>query len=224
VFFADARLPATQTLKLPNVASESGSGIVSMPSAILGYVVPPQTSKLQATVAATMPVTFALSYITGDPLLSPVASGPGVKGSEGGGLAHLTFTAPEVSQGLWTVTPAEIGPYPAGGEAAGSANVSFSAVTQEFDKTITASTGDAWADLTSQSGGSFSPVYLAPGACGAINVNIAPTARVGTVVSGTLYLDDYALGSEISDTQLPQLVVPGGDELVAIPYRYKVAA
>ena len=68
--------------------------------------------------------------------------------------------------------------------------------------------------------------YAAPSECGpypasapagsaTIDVTITPSAAAGAVVSGDLYVDDYASGVPPGD----QL---SGNELAAIPYEYTV--
>ena len=111
----------------------------------------------------------------------------------------------------------------------------MSAATQPFDTTVTSSTGDFWEETNLVTSSSLSPLYLTPHgsgsmACGKITVTIKPTAAPGTVVSGTLYLNDFVLGSSInpSTTFIPSNfglgIIPGGDQLLAIPYEYKVSA
>lgn len=76
---------------------------------------------------------------------------------------------------------------------------------------MTGSTGDYWLK-SSNSGASAAGLSLAPGAGGQITVSFTPSAStpVGTVVSGTLYVDDY-----FTDNQ-------SGDQLAAVPYTYTV--
>jgi hypothetical protein len=83
--------------------------------------------------------------------------------------------------------------------------------TLGFDTSVTGSTGDYWLKAIS-SGASAAGLGLAPGAGGQIDVSFTPSAStpVGTVVSGTLYIDDY-----LSDLQ-------SGDQLAAVPYTYTV--
>ena len=128
--------------------------------------------------------------------------------------ASLTLTGqPEVSPGLWLVNPDETGPYPAGGAPADTASTSLSAVTQAFDPTVGTDTDDFW-----QVGFAFTNfLYLQPGQSGSISVAISPTAGPGTLVSGDLYIDDFALGSFFAFQPLPN-----ADELAAIPYTYKI--
>ena len=61
----------------------------------------------------------------------------------------------------------------------------------------------------------FNPLQPAPGQSGTINVTINVTftpqaAQVGTTVNGFLYIDTFNLG------------LLTGDEVVRIPYSYKV--
>jgi hypothetical protein len=63
----------------------------------------------------------------------------------------------------------------------------------------------------------FDPVYVAPGASATIAVDVAPTNAPGTEVTGTLYVDDYVLGSTFFDGPV------NSDELAAIPYSYVVS-
>jgi hypothetical protein len=76
---------------------------------------------------------------------------------------------------------------------------------------VTGSTGDYWL-RSINSGASAAGLSLAPGAGGQINVSFTPSAStpVGTVVSGTLYVDDY-----FDDLQ-------SCDQLAAVPYTYTV--
>ncbi len=73
---------------------------------------------------------------------------------------------------------------------------------------MSSSTGNLW----DGSLGDF--LYLMPGQSGTVEVDISPTGAPGTVVSGTLYVDDLALGS------LAGVGITDGDEIAAIPYQY----
>jgi len=79
-----------------------------------------------------------------------------------------------------------------------------------FDTAMSADSGDAWPILTFGTG-SFSPLVLAPGRSGTINVTITPDpTKVGQVVSGFVYIDTF------------HPVVATGDEVVRLEYTYKV--
>jgi hypothetical protein len=60
-----------------------------------------------------------------------------------------------------------------------------------------------------------SPIVIAPGASVTINVTITPSAASGTVVKGTLYVDDVLAA-------IPPYSQLSGDELGALPYEYTV--
>ncbi len=154
-------------------------------------------------------MTFDISYFPGDPDLSPNIASPGTTSSFGAGSASLTYTQePEVSPGIWVINPDEVGPYPASGIPTDAASATFSAVTEAFDRAVSSSTGNLW-------DGSLSDfLYLLPGQSGTIEVDVSPAGTPGTVVSGTLYVDDLTLGSlaGVADTD--------GDEIAAIPYQY----
>jgi subtilisin family serine protease len=216
-FFVDPRLNnQTEALNLPNQnpTVTATSFTIPLPGGLPMpyYLVPTHTTQLQASVSSAdgvTPVTFDMEYFAGDPDLSPPVPSPGTTGSLGPGSASLTFTQnPEVTPGLWYINPDEIGPYPASGIPTDPASASLSAVTERFDPAVTSSTGNLW------DGSLGSPLYLLPGQSGTVEVDIAPTGASGTVVSGTLYVDDFSLG-EISGLGLPT-----GDELAAIPYQY----
>ena len=216
-FFVDPRLDnQTETVNLPNQnpAVTSTSFTIPLPAGLSFpyYLVPTHTTQLQASVSSadgSTPVTFDFEYFPGDPWLSPAVASPGVTGTFGPGSASLTYTqSPEVSPGLWYINPDELGPYPPSGIPTDAASANLSAVTEAFDPAVTSSTGNLW-------DGSLSGfLYLLPGQSGTIEVDISPTGTPGTVVSGTLYVDDLTLGSFSGAAN------PDGDELAAIPYQY----
>jgi hypothetical protein len=217
-FFADPRLPSTETLPLADVGGDNGTLDLPLPAGafVPVYVVPTHTSQLQAGLTGSLPVTFDLSYFPGDPDISPAVDSAVSSGSQSGDSASLTLTEPEVSPGLWALIPDEIGPYPTSGAPPGTASASASAVTQAFDPTVDSSTGDFWSAFNGVTP-DFAPVYVAPGATGTITVALTPSAAPGTHVTGTLYVDDYVLASLYNGAD------NNGDELAALPYSYTVA-
>jgi hypothetical protein len=82
--------------------------------------------------------------------------------------------------------------------------------TEQFDPAVTSSTGDIWLNAVNASAPPPTPVTIAPGRSGVIIVAIKPTGSKGSVVKGSLYVDDF------SNT------MQSGDELIGIPYSYKV--
>jgi len=212
-FFIDPRLDTTQSITLDPA---SGSGTVSLPMTgdFPTWFVPTETSGLSVTQTSTLPAMFDFSPYPGDPDLASASSGPGplcsTTESASYGPSGGTVTA-----GLWDGGPSECGPYPAAAPT-GSATISMTAQTKAFDPAVTSAPGDIWLLATNPST-SFSPVTINPGRSATIDVTITPSAAVGAVVSGDLYVDDYASG-----------VPPGGqltgDELAAIPYEYTVGS
>lgn len=81
---------------------------------------------------------------------------------------------------------------------------------------MTSTTGDAEALATDPSA-AVNAVTLPPGASATVDVTITPSAAAGTVVTGTLYVDDYA-----SDVQ--PYGQAAGDEVRALPYEYTVGS
>jgi hypothetical protein len=61
----------------------------------------------------------------------------------------------------------------------------------------------------------FSPVVINPGETVTVNVTITPAGPSGTVVQGTLYVDDYV-------SAVPPYGQVAGDELAGFPYSYTI--
>ena len=219
-FFVDPRLDQNETINLPDQNFPALEADLKLPLAdglsYPYYFVPSQTSQLQASISSTAPVTFDLAYFEGDPDISPgVTNQPGASGSTNELSANVTFSEPEVSPGLWLLNPDEIGPFPASGAPSVMASASLSAVTQAFDPWMKSSTGDMWSVYNGLSSG-FVPAVLQPGQTATITVTAAPTGPPGTRVTGTLFVDDYALDSGYINGLVES------DELAAIPYSYTV--
>ena len=138
-------------------------------------------------------------------------------GGINGDNANVTLNEPEVSPGLWLINPAEEGPFRASGAPAVTASANLNAVTQTFDPSMTSSTGDMWSNFNGLSSTPFDAVYLAPGASATITVSVTPTDPPGTPISGTLYVDDYTLGTPFVSGLIES------DELAAIPYSYSIS-
>ncbi len=90
----------------------------------------------------------------------------------------------------------------------------MSATTEAFDAAVASSTGDL--ELASiNPATTFSPVVINPGQSATITVTITPSGSSGTVVSGTLFVDDFL-------TNVPPFGQQGADELTGIPYTYTI--
>ncbi len=171
---------------------------------------PTETSQISESLTGSAPVDFDSSYFPGDPDLEGIQSGDS---------ASVSFSAPEVSPGLWSLNPSEIGPYnTTTGAPTVTAAASFSAVTKAFDSTVSSSSGDLWPSLEGLPGGALSPVYIPAGGSATITVQITPNGASGSTDAGTLYVDDLTIagffGLGFGD--------PNGDEIIAIPYSYKI--
>jgi hypothetical protein len=83
-----------------------------------------------------------------------------------------------------------------------------------FDPAVTSAGGDLWL-LAVNPAAAFSPVTVNPGATVTIPVTIAPKGAAGTVVSGTLYVDDYV-------SAVPPYSLTSGDQMAAFPYEYTI--
>ncbi len=106
--------------------------------------------------------------------------------------------------------PEPTGPYGATGTPSGvSVNLAAVANTNPFDSAVSADTGDVWAQSV-EATAPYSPLTLAPGGKGKINLTFTPTAPKGTVVRGFIDVDTF------------NLVSLGGDQVTRIPYAYRV--
>jgi hypothetical protein len=216
-YFVDPRENAEVTLALPNQnpgVADATNMTLPLPLPASGppfpyYFVPTETSQISESLTGSAPVDFDSSYFPGD---------PDIEGIQSGDSASVTFSDPEVSPGLWSLNPSEIGPYnTTTGAPAVTASASFSAVTKAFDPAVTSSTGDLWPVLEGASG-TVSPVYIPAGGSATITVQITPNGASGSNQAGTLYVDDLTIagffGLGFGD--------PNGDELAAIPYSYTI--
>ena len=211
-FFIDARLNAALSLPLVSQFGLASNYQYPLPlnSYYPLYLVPTETSSVQVTASANLPIEFDYSpYTGGDPdLFAPPTTTNNAAGS-------YTPAGGTVSPGLWQAILSEIGPYSSAAPA-GLATASMTATTKAFDPAVTSPTGDLWLtafDLAA--GSSFNPVTINPGASATINVTITPAGSSGTVVRGALYVNDYL-------SSVPPYAQLTGDELAAIPYAYTI--
>ncbi|HEY4702074.1 MAG TPA: hypothetical protein VIH64_09305, partial [Streptosporangiaceae bacterium] len=90
----------------------------------------------------------------------------------------------------------------------------------------TSAAGDPYAIGFTDQAPTGTPVTVAPGQSGGINVTITPTGKSGTVVHGVIYLVTSALNSlaTIGGAISGELgaVDTSGDVLAAVPYTYTV--
>jgi len=209
-FFIDPRLDSDTSLTLASLTGTSFTLPPTGPPA--EWMVPTETSGIQVTQSSTVPGMFDLGPVVGDPDLASVGTTPGSLCSTSEYSADFP-SGGTVAAGIWYAQPTECGPY-AAPVPSGTATVNATVTTKAFDPAVTSPTGDLW---TAAETGAFSvkPVVIAPGASATIDVTITPSAAAGTVVRGTLYVDDELAG-------IPPYGQFSGDEISALPYEYKV--
>jgi hypothetical protein len=213
LYFADARLRAQTDVALAPQASPLCS-TTSVPGGCIQFFVPTQVSHIEFFAQSTVPINMDVAPNSGLFLVGVPFNATGAPDlfarTVGPDTVEASLKVPEVPFGAWEAYPALVGPFgPAGASPAPIAAAAL-AHMQPFDSTVSASSGDLWADLTFGTN-TFNPLTLAAGASGTINVTITPPNQAGAKVSGYLYIDTFNPN------------VTTGDEVVRIPYRYTVA-
>jgi hypothetical protein len=217
--FTDGRLDTATSQTLAVVSPTTATVPLPMTGTTYGptWLVPTETSSISVSQSSTVPGMFDLGYSDddGDPDLPSATPGSVLCGTS----ASASWAPPggTVSQGVWATGPTECGPFSAPAST-GSATDTMAAVTKPFDPAVTSATGDLWEESVNPSAASsFAPVEVDPGQTVTIDVTITPSATAGSVVSGTLYLDDYNWITQ------PYLNTDA-NELAAFPYEYTVAS
>jgi len=209
--FLDPRLSSVTTY--PLAPQDQVSGVpLPLPAATSPpeWIVPALTRGVSATATASVPVMFDVAPFPGDP---DTASSTGLSATAVFPAAGAALTTP-VTPGLWYAVPSELGPYPPGGAPAATASLSMTAVAQAFDPAVSSPTGDFW-ELGEQqfaATASFRLFTVNPGQTRTITVTITPSGPAGTVVRGTLYVDDFADSTQFLS----------GSQLIALPYSYRI--
>ena len=196
-FFADAR----RSGRVPQLLLGSDVNAVPLPlslSAQPDWLVPTNTSLLTVAAKATLPITMDVSWAFGD---------PDFLGLSVGNASVAALPAPEVAPGFFFALPDPTGPFTTG--VSGTVNLAAVANTNPFDSAVAASSGDVWAQSVNAAA-PYTPLSLAPGQSGTITLTFTPNAAKGTVVRGFIGVDTFNLATD------------AGDELVNVPYAYKV--
>jgi hypothetical protein len=203
-YFADGRLATAKPTSL--AVNNCGSG--GLPGACYYGYLPTEVSSVQFAATGSIPIQMDATSGSGGGNLNPdVWAQP-----TGTNAVAATLTVPEVPYGPWYMLPATIGPYGAGGAPTGKLTATtITATMLPIDTAVSSTGGDVWADLVFGTN-TYSGVIIAPGQSGTINITITPNAAaVGTVVSGTLFIDTFNSYGGFY-----------GDEVVALPYSYTV--
>ena len=194
LFALDPRLTTPATV--PLVVTGSHQTLPQSLAAPATWLVPPHTTSVTASAAATIPVDLeATTYANYSPYYVTSAPTP------------LVMTAPAISQGEWTAYATAAGPltHP----VTGTVDFRAKAVTLPFDPNATPANGDPWLAAIGPSSAA-SPVAIAPGASAVLTMLITPMSARPTVVNALVDVDtfDPALGS--------------GDVMATVSYRYSV--
>jgi len=196
-FFADARLNG----RVPQELLGADVNNVPLPLSLFAqpnWLVPTNTDLLAVAAQGTVPITMDVSWEYGD---------PDVLGASFGNNSVAVLTAPEIAPAFFFGLPEATGPFASATN--GTVNLAAVANTNPFDSAVSASSGDVWAQSVNASA-PYTPLSLGPGQTGTITLTFTPNAPKGTVVHGFIGVDAFNLASF------------GGDELVNIPYSYKV--
>jgi hypothetical protein len=223
-FFLDPRLDTTTPY--PLVGEDTSNVPVPLPagSGGPGWIVPTETSALDATASSTIPMTFDLGQFgdAADPDFASFA--PGSTGGSTSPSVTVSAGAGSLSPGLWAgaqAPPATDG-FTGSDKTSGTANFTLTATTQTFDLGALPDQGDFWYGLVGFTSPptlpTFNPTFtIAPGQSGVINLTITPSeedVKAGTVVSGTLYVDVLAGFNELQEGGLT------ASDVLSIPYEY----
>ena len=196
-FFADARLNG----QVPQELLGSDVNNVPLPLSLFAqpnWLIPPGTNSLVVAAQATAPITMDVSWAFGD---------PDFLGASFGNDSVAALAAPQVAPGFFFGIPEATGPFTTGTTA--TVNLAAVANTNSFDSAVSASSGDVWA-FSVNPNATYTPLSLGPGESGTITLTFTPNAPKGTVVHGFLGVDTF------------NLVTDAGDQLINIPYSYKV--
>jgi len=196
-FLADPRLNG----KVPQELLGNTVNNVPLPlslSNVPNWLVPTNTNALVVAAQGTVPITMDAQEQFGD---------PDVPGVSFGNNSVAADAAPEVAPTFWVALPEATGPFTTG--TTGTVNLAAVANTNPFDSAVSSSSGDVWAQSVNASA-PYSPLTLDPGQSGTITLTFTPDAAKGTVVHGFIGVDTFNLFSA------------SGDELINIPYSYKV--
>jgi hypothetical protein len=207
-YFVDARL---STSAFYNLAALTGSGTIAPLNEsdnVPVYLVPTGTTSLEmaAATSGSELIQFDSSSPAGDP---DIASTQALT-------ATASFSANPVTQGEWSIAPTTVGPFGTTGATPEAVDTAMGATTPAFDPAVNSPLGDMW-QLSLDPSLPFGALIVPPGQSGTIPVTITPSGPPGTVVSGTLYVDDVSL------VLLDFFPVPNGNQVAAFPYTYTIA-
>jgi hypothetical protein len=209
-FFLDPRLAVTQTYTLAPL--DAATNPLPLTGNVPEWLVPTETSAVNVAQTSSPAAMFDTEPGPGDPDLASASSGPGPLCSDN---ASVFYDPPggTVTAGVWYAAPTECGPYTTAAST-GTATDAMTAQTKAFDPTVTSTTGDLWLASVNPAA-TVSPASIRPGQTARVDVTFTPTGGTGSVVRGTLYVDD------VTDA-VPPYGQLSASELAAIPYEYTI--
>jgi hypothetical protein len=214
--FLDPRLDGPAQVKLAAAEPASIAMPMSASASSPAWLVPSETTGVALTASASVPVMFDFGPEAGDPDLPSI-----VTGKTAIGVAHGN----PLPQGVWAADPSELGASGPKGAPAGTISMNMVASTKAFDPSVTSTATDFWQSAVTPAT-SLNLVTVNPGQTVNIPVTITPAGPKGTVVHGTVYVDNLVVGatpqlnalnfSDGADTE------PSANELTALPYQYTI--
>ncbi|QUQ62899.1 S8 family serine peptidase [Kutzneria sp. CA-103260] len=196
-YFLDARLAQSVSMTLKPL-TPTDSIVVPMPQTENTplWNVPTNTSSVSLLAQGTAPVMFDAGPYNGEPDIGSTAFGNS---------AVASFSADNVTPGLWYATLSAVGPGPI---QPFTASMAMNVTTRAFDSDAQSPSGSLW-------GNDFHPVIVQPGQTTTLYLTIHPTGPVGSIVDGTLFLDDSSALTQYGNS-------PSADQLAALHYHYTV--
>jgi hypothetical protein len=202
-YFADPRLK--QQVAQP-ILTYNATG-VPLPLSLSAqpfFFVPPGTDHLVVAAHGTVPLVMDVTSVSGGDPDYKATTLPGNN-------AIVETSGNDLANGQYFALPEAQGPFPPTGVGPGAkADVSALIITDAFDTSVTSSAGDLWYAADINNASPTPGLVLAPTKTGTITVTFKPTAPKGTVVHGYILITtfDGNIGS--------------GDQVIAIPYSYRV--
>jgi Subtilase family/Peptidase inhibitor I9 len=232
-YFADGRLNTSGTIPLVEL---SGNATTPLPVPVGVnpiWLVPTETNQLTLTATADQPVNADFFYNSGEPDVYSGAVGNGATVQVNAKEVSPGLWVTDIGQSGPFSGPAPAGTVTASVQARGNlfdpaitsttGDIWQEGVDPSADPAIAATLKAHGLDVTRMRNGDkpssapadvapdpTGPITLAPGQSATIIVTITPAGDPGTVVKGTLYIDDF---NNLTD---------GGDELAAFPYAYTI--
>ena len=205
-YFIDGRLSTQTQVNLTALNSPDTTVPLNVTKNVPVYLVPSDTTSIIPTAVAggSEPIQFDASYFNGDPDLA----------SNVGQVASASLNENPVAPGAWGIAPDVVGPFGATPATPEPVHTSMTATTAAFDPGLSSPTGDIWQESINPAA-TYNTYVVNPGQTATIPVTITPTGGRGTIVSGTLYVDDANL---IDFNTL----VPNANQVAALPYSYTV--